>query len=164
MTRGSRSRALRPVGLGFADTAPVLLVFSARMAAPPADVHRALAEEVEAWPRWFRAVTLARQVERAGRRGREIRLVGLARFTETVVAVEPAARYAYRVDVTNMPGPRALLEDWRLAPAGGGTLLEWRIAVDVPAVWKPVFRLVRPVLGHAFRDSVRALDRRLAAV
>ncbi len=161
MTRGAH--ALRPVGLDFADTAPLLLAFTARMAAAPENVYRALAEEVEAWPRWFRAVTLARPVETGGRGGREVRVMGAVRFLETVMAARPAERYAYRVDMMNVPGVRALLEDWRLAPVGGGTVVQWRLAVDVPPPGRVAFRLARPGLGQAFRDAVRALDRRLAA-
>ncbi len=140
------------------------LVFTARTAAPPEDVYRALAEEVEAWPRWFRAVTLARPVETRGCRGREVKLAGLVRLTETVMAAEPGRRYAYRVDAANVPGLRALLEDWRLAPAGGGTLVQWWFLADVPVPGRLALRLARPVFGRAFRDAVRALDRRLSAV
>ncbi|WP_190132850.1 SRPBCC family protein [Streptomyces mashuensis] len=158
------ARALHPVGLRFAGTAPVRLTFTARLAAAPAEVYRALVDEVEAWPRWFPAVTLARQVEHDRRRGREIRVLGVLHFVETVLVTEPDRRYAYRVDLTNAPGVRALLEDWCLRRAGGGTVLQWCVAADGPPPVRLALRLARPGLRHAFHDAVRALDRRLAAV
>ncbi|WP_372406076.1 SRPBCC family protein [Streptomyces luteireticuli] len=160
-------RRLRPVGADFADGparagAPLRMTFAARTAADPERVHRALAEDVAGWSRWFRAVTLARPVAGAGRSRREIRLVGGARFVETVMAVEAPCRYAYRVDVTNVPGPRALLEDWRLSPAGRGTVVRWTVAVDAPAPVRRALRLARPVFSAGFRDAMRGLDRYLA--
>lgn len=157
------ARALRPVGIDFAETAQLRLTFATHTAAAPEPVYRALAEEVAAWPRWFRAVTLARPVETSGRRGRVIGLMGGTRFIETIMAAESARRYAYRVDATNALGVRAMLEDWRLFPAGSGTVVRWTVAVDAPPPVRWVLRLARPALRHAFRDAVHALDRRLAA-
>ncbi|MEU5418299.1 SRPBCC family protein [Streptomyces sp. NPDC001407] len=158
------ARRLRPVGLDFVETAPLRLVFVAHMAAAPAQVHAALAEDVPGWARWFRAVTMARPVERAGGKGREVRLLGGARFLETVLAEEPSGRYAYRVDVTNTPGVRAMAEDWQLLAVGTGTVVRWTVAVDGSAPVRLAVALARPGVGHAFRDAVRCLDRRLAAM
>lgn len=153
------ARRLRPVGLDFTEDAPVRLTFAAEAASPPEAVYRALAEEVEGWPRWFRAVTLARPTH--GGAGREIRLVGGVRLRETIMAAEPGQRYAYRVDETNTPGVRALLEEWRLTPAGSGTLVRWTFAADGPAPFRLALTAARPGLGHSFRTAVRALDARL---
>lgn len=164
------TRRLRPVGLDFLDRAPTRLVFTARAAAPPAALYRALAEEVTAWPAWFGAVSLARPT--GGGAGREIGLRGGVRFRETVVAAQAPRRYAYRVDETNAPGVRALLEEWLLAPASGphspgdrspGTLVRWTFAADGPAPFRLALAAARPGLGHSFRTAVRALDARLAA-
>ncbi|WP_405495717.1 SRPBCC family protein [Streptomyces sp. NBC_00096] len=154
------ARRLRPVGLDFLEDAPVRLVFSARTTAAPEAVYRALAEEVEGWPRWFRAVTLARPTH--GGAGREIKLLGGIRFQETIMAVDPEQRYAYRVDETNAPAIRALLEEWRLTPSGSGTHVRWTFAADGPATVRFALAAARPGLGHSFRTAVRALDRRLA--
>ncbi|MFF5445747.1 SRPBCC family protein [Streptomyces sp. NPDC012888] len=155
------ARALRPVGLDFAASAPVRLVFTAEAAAPPEAVYRALAEEVAGWPSWFRAVTLARPTH--GGAGREIRLVGGVRFQETIMAADPERRYAYRVDETNAPGVRALLEDWRLTAAGSGTRVRWTFAADGPAGFRFALVAARPGLGCSFRTAVRSLDQRLTA-
>ncbi|MBT2508487.1 SRPBCC family protein [Streptomyces sp. ISL-98] len=163
------ARRLRPVELDFVETAPLRLVFTAEVSAPPEAVYRALAEDVDAWPSWFAAVTLARPT--AGGAGREVRLKGGTRFQETILAAEPGERYAYRVDETNAPGLRALLEEWRIAPVGTGagpgtgtgTRVQWTFAADGPAPLRLALRVGRAGLGRAFRDAVRSLDRRLAS-
>ncbi|WP_369381435.1 SRPBCC family protein [Streptomyces sp. cg36] len=151
-------RRLRPVELDFVETAPLRLVFAAEVSAPADAVYRALAVETDAWPQWFTAVTRARATEG----GREVRLRGGTRFEETVMAAEPDARYAYRVDVTNAPGPHALLEEWRLTPTATGTRVQWTFAAAGGAPFRLALRLGRPGFGRAFRDAVGALDRRLA--
>jgi len=155
------ARRLRPVGLDFVESAPLRLVFATEVAAPPEAVYRALAEEVEAWPAWFTAVALARPTD--GGAGREIRLKGGVHFLETIVATDPAERYAYRVDETNAPGLHALVEEWRLTPEGTGTRVQWTFAAAGAAPVRFVLKVARAGLGRSFRDAVRALDRRLAA-
>lgn len=152
---------LREVGLDFVGTAPVRHVFAREISAPPEAVHRALAEDVPGWSEWFSAVKLARPLDEGARR--EIRLKGGTRFEETILAAKSPELYAYRVDVTNAPGARAMVEEWRLAPAGTGTLVRWTFAVDGTAPFRFTFGLARPGLGRAFRDAVTALDRRLAS-
>ncbi|MFJ3633520.1 SRPBCC family protein [Streptomyces sp. NPDC090112] len=154
------ARRLRPVGLDFVGDAPVRLVFTTTAAAPPEAVYRALAEEVEGWPEWFGAVTLARPTH--GGAGREVRLAGGVRFAETIMAADPERRYAYRVDTTNAPGVRALLEEWLLTPSGSGTQVRWTFAADGSAPFRLGLSAARPGLGHSFRRAVRTLDSRLA--
>lgn len=152
---------LRPVGLDFAQSAPVRLVFAREVAASPEVVFRALAEDVPGWSEWFAAVASARPVDEGA--GREVRLTGGIRFQETVVAATPNEVYAYRVDETNAPGVHALLEEWRLTPAGTGTRVQWTFAGDGTAVFRFALKAARTGLGRAFRGAVTALDRRLAA-
>ncbi|MGW5735968.1 MULTISPECIES: SRPBCC family protein [Streptomyces] len=156
------ARRLRPVGLEFAESAPLRLVFAREVSASPDAVYRALAEDVANWPAWFTAVTLCRPTEGAdGTKGREVRLKGGTRFWETIVAAEPSERYAYRVDESNAPGLRALLEEWRLTPAGTGTRVRWTFAADGTAPFRLALSVGRSGLGRSFRDAVTALDRRL---
>ncbi|GAA0267643.1 SRPBCC family protein [Streptomyces polychromogenes] len=159
------TRRLRPVGLDFLERAPARLVFTAKAAASPEALYRALAEDVTGWPSWFGAVSLARPT--GGGAGREVRLRGGVRFQETVLAAEGPRRYAYRVDTTNAPGLHALLEEWRLAPAAAphspGTLVRWTFAADGPAPFRLALAAARPGLGRSFRTAVRTLDTRLAA-
>ncbi|MEU2490088.1 SRPBCC family protein [Streptomyces sp. NPDC007883] len=152
---------LRPVELDFIESAPVRLVFTAEVRADPAAVYRALAEDVEGWPGWFTAITSARPTQDGG--GREVRLRGGTRFRETIMSSEPGERYAYRIDETNAPGMRAMLEEWRLMPAGSGTRVRWTMAVDGTGPLCLLMRLAQPGVGRAFRDAVRNLDRRLTS-
>ncbi|MCT7357247.1 SRPBCC family protein, partial [Streptomyces sp. 15-116A] len=102
---------LRPVGPDFVTAAPVRLVFAREISTAPERVFSALADDVPGWTEWFGAVTLARPLD--GGAGREVRLRGGTRFRETVLVAEAPEVYAYRVDVTNAPGARALVEEWR---------------------------------------------------
>ncbi|MFF4547113.1 SRPBCC family protein [Streptomyces sp. NPDC001435] len=149
---------LRPVGIDFVETAPVRLVFAREITAAPDAVFRALAEDVPGWPQWFSAVASARPTEG----GREVRLRGGTRFEETVIVTKAPEVYAYRVDLTNIPGPRAWVEEWRLSPAGTGTRVQMTFAVDGTAPFRFLFGLARAGTGRAFRKAVTALDRRLA--
>ncbi|MFE9552043.1 SRPBCC family protein [Streptomyces sp. NPDC006703] len=158
------ARRLRSVELDFAGSAPVRLVFTARVSAGPVAVYRALAEDVSAMPAWFSAVTAARPLSGVdGGAGREVRLRGGVFFRETILAAAPGERYAYRVDETNTPGPGALLEEWRLVPSGSGTLVRWTMASEGPVVFRRVMRAARPGIGQSFKGAMRKLDRRLAA-
>ncbi|MEU3252551.1 SRPBCC family protein [Streptomyces sp. NPDC006997] len=153
------ARRLRPVGLDFVAHAPVRLVFAQEVAAEPGAVYRVLAEDVAGWPDWFPGVRSARVVDDGA--GRDVRLVGGTRFRERVLAAKAPEVYAYRVDVTNLPGVRALVEEWRLTPVGGGagrTRVRWTFTADGPAPFRGVLRLARGGLGRAFRDAVRALE------
>ncbi|MDQ0779271.1 uncharacterized protein YndB with AHSA1/START domain [Streptomyces aurantiacus] len=151
---------LRTVGLDFVETAPVRLVFAREVAASPEAVYRALAEDVGGWSQWFSAVSAARSTD--GGAGRHIRLRGGTRFEETVIAAEPNEVYAYRVDVTNAPGLRALVEEWRLVRDLSGTRVQWTWAADGTAAFRLGLRLGRAGLGRAFRDAVTRLDHRLS--
>ncbi|SOD89319.1 SRPBCC family protein [Streptomyces sp. Ag109_G2-15] len=148
---------LRPMEIDFVETAPVRLVFTRDIAAAPDAVFHALAEDVPGWPEWFSAVSSARPTEG----GREVRLRGGTRFQESVLVAKAPEVYAYRVDVTNTPGARAWIEEWRLTPADTGTRIRMAFALDGTAAFRLVCRLARPGVGTAFRNAVTALDRRL---
>ncbi|GAA2621387.1 SRPBCC family protein [Streptomyces axinellae] len=151
------ARQLRPVGLEFADTAPLRLSFTADLGVPRERVFVALSEELEGWPRWFTAVSEVTPVE--GGKGRHVRLKGGGFFTETVLASLPAERYTYRIDRTNAPGMRAMMEDWNLTVApSGGARVRWTIAVDGPRTLRTLMRLSRAGLGASFGDAMRKLD------
>ncbi|GGX02910.1 SRPBCC family protein [Streptomyces lomondensis] len=152
---------LRPVGLDFVGTAPVRHVFVREISAPVAAVYRALCEDVPGWAEWFPQVASARPVDDGA--GRDITLTGGVRFRESVIAAEKPEVYAYRVDVTNVPGVRAIVEEWRLTPSGTGTRVRWTFATDGTALYRLAMRPVRAAQARAFRDAVTALDRRLTA-
>ncbi|MER6711423.1 SRPBCC family protein [Streptomyces sp. NPDC006129] len=152
---------LRPVGLDFLEVAPVRHVFVREISAPVEAVYRALHDDVPGWAEWFAQVRSARPVD--GGAGRDITLTGGVRFRESVIAAKEPEVYAYRVDVTNVPGVRAIVEEWRLSPAGTGTRVRWTFATDGSAVYRLAMKPVRAGQARAFRDAVAALDRRLTA-
>jgi len=152
---------LRPVGLDFVETAPLRLVFARGIASSPETVYRALAEDVAGWSEWFSAVRAARPTEDGT--GRQVRLKGGTHFEETILVAEPSEVYTYRVDVTNAPGTRALVEEWRLTPDGTGTRVQWTWAADGTAPFRFATKLGRAGLGRAFRDAVTKLDGRLSS-
>ncbi|MGW6459576.1 SRPBCC family protein [Streptomyces sp. NPDC055078] len=154
------TRRLRAVQLDFIESAPLRLTFTTEVSAPPDAVYRALAEDLPGWPDWFDAISEAVPTREGA--GREIKLRIGFRFEETILAADPAERYAYRVDATNAPGPSALVEDWRIAPAGSGSRVRWIYALDGSAPARAVMRLLGPGLGVSFRASMRKLERRLA--
>ncbi|MFD5340393.1 SRPBCC family protein [Streptomyces hawaiiensis] len=153
-------RRLRPVGLDFVGTAPVRHVFVREVSAPVAAVYGAL-EDVPGWAEWFPQVTAARPAGAGA--GRDITLTGGVRFRETIIAADAPGVYAYRVDVTNLPGVRAIAEEWRLAPAGTGTRVRWTFATDGAAAYRLAMKVARGGQARAFRDAMTALDRRLRA-
>ncbi|MFD0313268.1 SRPBCC family protein [Streptomyces flavalbus] len=153
------ARRLRPVELDFVAHAPVRLVFVREIAAGPEAVYRALAEDVAAWAEWFPGVRSLRPVDDGA--GRDVRLTGGGRFRETVIVAKEPEVYAYRVDVTNAPGLRALVEEWRLTPAPGGTRVRWTFAADGTGPLRGVLRLARGGLGRAFKGAVEALEKRV---
>lgn len=157
------ARRLRPVGLDFLESAPLRLVFDTEVTASPSAVYRALAEEVADSPSWFPAIAAARPT--AGGAGREIRLRGGVVFQERILVTDAAERYAYRVEETNAPGVRALMEEWLLSPAprGTGTRVRWTMAAEGAAPFRLVMRLARSGVGRSFRDAMRNLDRRLTS-
>ncbi|QDQ15380.1 SRPBCC family protein [Streptomyces spectabilis] len=153
-------RRLRPVGLDFLVTAPVRHVFVREVAAPPEAVFHALAVEVEQWPAWFGSITRARPTR--GGAGRVVHLQGGFRMVETILAADASTRYVYRVDVTNAPGVRALVEEWHLTPTGTGTRVRWTFAVEPRGLMRFLFRHGRRGLGKSFDTAVGNLDRRLS--
>ncbi|MFI7173457.1 MULTISPECIES: SRPBCC family protein [Streptomyces] len=95
---------------------------------------------------------------------RRLRLVGGMRALETVLVWDPARCFAYRVEEAGVPGVRAMMEEWRLAPSPyGGTTLHWTIALDVRQPVRPLWRAANPLLAGVLRRAARRLDLRIAS-
>ncbi|MFE7902464.1 SRPBCC family protein [Streptomyces sp. NPDC057424] len=152
------ARRLRPVGLDFVGTAPVRHVFVREISAPAEAVYGAL-EDVPGWAEWFPRVRAARPADAGA--GRDITLTGGIRFRESIIAAEAPGVYAYRVDGTNLPGVRAIAEEWRLARAGSGTRVRWTFATDGTAAYRLAMKVARGGQARAFRDAMTSLERRL---
>jgi Polyketide cyclase / dehydrase and lipid transport len=153
---GRLTYRLRPVDTDFLDTAPVRLVFSSVVMAPPRTVYRALAEDVQGWSQWFGLVRYARPTAA----GRHIVLAGGVRFDETVLIAEEPGRYVYRGDATNRPGVRAIVEEWRVEPLARCSMVQWTMAVEPAPGTGLLLRGAAPVLRASFRRAMGRLDRR----
>lgn len=109
------TRSLRPVVLGFIDTAPVAHTLHLELAASTEQVYAMLSDSPATWT-WMPSVKGGRWLgtDRRVDARREI-TIGPATITETILAAEPAQRWAYRIDTSSVPMASALLEDWRLS-------------------------------------------------
>jgi uncharacterized protein YndB with AHSA1/START domain len=154
---------LQPVDLSFADKGTPRLQVTLELAASPTAIFDALID-CGAWPTWF-IDCLGCSWLSNGTPGegsvREIRLK-LVRAKERILAAEPGRRFAFTVlESSGPPLVKALLEDFRLEPLGGGTRLIWTMDYrPTPLGW-----LLQPVFRRLFRrtlvQSFAALDRQL---
>jgi uncharacterized protein YndB with AHSA1/START domain len=147
---------LRPEDLSFVERAPIVVRAETRVAASPDAVWPALADAT-AWMQWFAGMKDAHYTSPAPYgvgATRSVHVRGL-RADETVIAFEPGARFAFRVDATNVPLLAALVEVVTLEPDAGGTRVVYRQAFE-PRPW---LRLLAPLLrGVMERDLRRGLD------
>ncbi|MFD9075810.1 SRPBCC family protein [Streptomyces lasiicapitis] len=157
------ARRLRPEGLEFITTAPVRHVLARDVSAPVKTVYEALAYDVGNWPSWFSSIVYARSIDEG--RGRLVRFQGRFWFRESILAADAPTAYAYRIDRTNFPGLRALVEEWRLTPlgtdAGAGTRVQWTFAADAVAPMRFLLRRGQRGLNQTFDTAVANLDRQL---
>ena len=155
---------MRAVDLDFLATAPSRFVFSSVIARPPERVFEAIAVRPETWGDWYPGFDhsgrwLTSDPPAAGSR----RAVRMARVTyeETILAWEPSARFAFRVDRAAAPIAYALAEDYRISPHPTGSTLEWTFAADPRSVLKPAMRLARPFMARLFRSTSARLEKYL---
>ena len=151
-------RTLRQESIDFVERAPRKLRFEARVGAAPEAVFDALAADASTWAEWFPGLT-------AGHTDGDKREISLNRTTyrETILVNERPARWVFRVDETNAPVARALVEEWRVEPDGPGSVVRWNFCIDPT----PLFRLALPVapivMGRLFRRAMKNLALRLEA-
>ena len=153
---------LRAVDLSFLDTAPKRWTFEARLHAPADAVFAAISGDPGTWT-WFPGMTSGRY-EGDGPYGvgsRRVIRQGPSVYHETIIAWETPRRWVYRVDETTVPMARALVEEWIVEPAGPGSLVCWRFAIDPRALFKAVGPLASVGMGSVFRRAMRNLDRTL---
>jgi hypothetical protein len=157
-------RPLQPVGPDFFDVAPYRTERRATIAAAPADVFAALADDPAGWGAWFPGFTRSGRYLTGPPYGvgteRAMRLGGVD-LIETVIVREEATRWAFRVSRGSMPLVRAMAEDYRLAEATGGTSLTWTLALDVSGPTLPTAAVVGTVAGALVQVAARRLERHL---
>ena len=149
---------LQPEDLSFVDRAPVVLQAETIVDASPAAVWPAFADAA-AWPEWFAGVHEVRFTSPAPHGVGSTRFVHVETFkaNETLLAFDVDRRFAFRVDSANLPALNAMVEMITLEPAGGGTRVVYRQALD-PKWWiKPLFPLVRTQMERALRRGLAGL-------
>lgn len=151
--------ALRPVELEFVGSAPNRFEYREPIAAPPDAVFAAICAHPSTWT-WFAGVEEG-TYEGDGPAGvgtrRSVR-VGGVKYRETILAWDAPRRWAYRVDETSAPLFAALLEDWVMEPAGGGTTLAWTFAFEPLPDTAEMLTGAHDLIGSTFHDAARALD------
>jgi hypothetical protein len=136
--------ALEPRPVGWAAQAPVRIERAFPLAALPGDVFAVLAD-LGGWDRWF---TGMRRVELLGPRRRDV-WVGAAGVREDFVVWEDDARLGLVVEASNLPFLGAMVEDWRVEPADGGSVLTVVVAAEGAGPLRRTPALIRAVLARS---------------
>ncbi|MGL6235736.1 MAG: SRPBCC family protein [Segniliparus sp.] len=83
---------------------------------------------------------------------RSVSIGGVAKVDERYFLWDNAARRkAFYVERFNLPGLRALAEDYHVTADGSGSVFTWKIVVEPKPHFKLLGVLARPVLGAAFK-------------
>jgi Polyketide cyclase / dehydrase and lipid transport len=158
---------LRQEGLDFLKTAPVILEFAAHVRAPQSTVWSVIGADPTTWTPWFpglREGAFTSPPPYGVGTKRQVKVRGVGRYKETIVAWDEGSRMAYRVDSTSLPIARALLEDWVLEPDGAdATTVHWTFAIDPTPIFRVSMRLSPNTIGGVFRKAMHNLDARLAS-
>ncbi|EST36619.1 SRPBCC family protein [Streptomyces roseochromogenus] len=153
---------LRSEDPGFLASAPFRQTCTAELHAPAGPVFDQIAAQPENWPHWFRPANDVRY-EGPPPHGvgtmRFFRLYRLIRAREQVTAWDPDERFAYQVHEVNMPGVRALMEQWTLTPlTGTRTGVRWTLAVDAGPFVHLLLRASRRHIDRLFQDATHRLE------
>lgn len=159
---------LEPVGLEFVEHAPATFRFSATVGAPVGAIFDRLAD-ASSWPQWFPSLKSSEYVSAPPHGVGSKRMVSLAgggRFAETILAFDSERRYTWRVDSTNAPVFRALVEDWTIEPNPEGTSCQvrWRFAYTPRTLFRAMSPLAPTAMGRVFRAATTRLERQVRSV
>jgi len=85
-------------------------------------------------------------------------LRGGIRARERLLAWDENRWFAYRVEEINMPGIRAFMEEWTVAPvAEDRTELQWTLAFDCARPARLGLQLACDRLGQIFSEGTRKM-------
>jgi len=157
---------LRDVGPEFFENAPYRCVSTATLQAPPVTVFSALTDDPETWGDWNPGFSRSSHYTTSPPHGpgsvREVTMAGI-RYVDTILDWEEAGHWSFRVSKAGAPFARALAEDYRIAPAGGGSTVQWTIAMEPRLALLAMRPLMDRFLPRYFKRAMANLDRRLAS-
>jgi hypothetical protein len=129
--------------------APVQIHHDLFLPAPPAAVFDVLADSA-GWTTWFTGMRRVRIEGRATGLGtRRTVWVGATTVHEHFIVWEPPARLTLHIVESNVPGLRVMAEDYRIAPAPGGSTLSITIGVEAHVPLRYLPGVVRFVVARA---------------
>lgn len=150
--------ALRPIDLGYAETAPCHILNEVELPIPPEQLWDLLAST--AWPEWFVdfiSVTWLSPPPR-GLGSRRMAVLKTARAIERFVAWDRGQRLAFGLDEVSVPLVKAMMEDMRLSPLpNGGCRLSYYVFYTPNLLMKLLHPLIRAFYTSMFRRSVAHL-------
>lgn len=142
--------ACRPVDLDFIESAQIRFVNEVGINASPEEVFTVLSD-TDSWPRFLKDVIKAEWTSPEPHgvgSTRKLILKGMTAM-EKFIVWDPGKRFTFYIVETNAPLVRALCEDYRLEPAGGGkTVLTYVLALEPTLMLK----LTGPMGRQLFRD------------
>jgi hypothetical protein len=158
-------RPLKPVELGFIETAPYRCISTEVLHHPAEAIFQAVAEDAAGWGSWFPGFSHKGRYLTAPPHGvgsqREVWAMGV-HFAETILAWEPPNRWAFTVTEANAPIANSLAESYQITPHGPYTLVQWTFAIYP----KPAIEWLLPIGDHLlpmmFRRAMTNLSAHLA--
>lgn len=155
---------LRREDMGFIERARDVHVVASTLAAPRARVFAAFADPT-GWPDWFpnvQAATYRTPPPHGVGTIREAR-VGGTTWVEEMIAWDDGVRWAWTVLRATVPLASAQVESFAFADTpGGGTRIEWTLALDPRLVARLGARFAGPTIERMLARATAALDARLA--
>ena len=153
---------LRDEDLTFLDNAPTRQIHIADLNLPAVQVFDNLANRPESWPRWFSVVRKCHYEGGppfgVGTR-RRIALRGGILARETVLAWDTNTRFAFRVNEINVPGIRALMEDWTVESlTDRRARVRWVLAADMSKPMKLLFQVSRAPIQHVLIKVTQRME------
>ena len=156
---------LRAEDLAFLERAPKRWDFEQPVAAAPEEVFAAISADPSTWT-WFPGLSRAARYHGPGPHGvgskREVSMAGTT-YRETILAWDAPRRWAYRVDECSAPIARALVEDWVISPAAGGSVVRWTFTIDPRALFIAGSPVAGKVMGSLFARAMKNLSEQLQA-
>ena len=152
--------AMRREDMGFVARAPLVHVAEAPVAAPRAELFRALVDP-GGWPAWFPGVRTVTYETRAPHGVGTVRVadVGRTRWVEEIIAWDVDRRWAWTVVRASVPLATAQVESFELADDGDGTRIRWTLALEP----RLIARLGAPFMGRTVSRLLARAMRNLEA-